>query len=309
MTLSAAELATLKQRVADFARNTSTEISAADEKLLDELAGVLPKGMTVYVAHTGKEVELPDVIRIAVKVQQLGYRASPHIAARRQRSEQELRDQLKIAVDAGIEQVLLIAGDLNPPAGPFDSSMAVLESGAILESGIKYAGVAGHPEGNPNCPDDMLWKALAWKQDYMQRTGLKIHIATQFSFNPKAVAEWDAQLQAHGIDLPVHMGIAGPTPLTKLLKYAAFCGIGASAGALFKNLGNFTKMATGMAMTPDEMLLAIINNGAGRAPSRLVQPHYFAFGGTIVTAKWLRDLVTGNFELDPSGDKFVAKAA
>jgi methylenetetrahydrofolate reductase (NADPH) len=308
MTLSAAELAALKQRVSEFARNTSTEISAADEKLLDELAGVLPKGMTVYVAHTGKEVELPDVIRIATKVQKLGYRASPHIAARRQRSEQELRDNLKVAVDAGVEQVLLIAGDLNPPAGPFDSSMAVLESGAIIESGIEYAGVAGHPEGNPNCPDDMLWKALAFKQDYMKRTGLKIHVATQFSFNPKAVAEWDAQLQAHGIDLPVHMGIAGPTPLAKLLKYAAFCGIGASAGALFKNLGNFTKMATGMAMTPDEMLLALINNGAGRPPSRIVQPHYFAFGGTMITAQWLKDLVEGNFELDPSGTKFLAKA-
>jgi len=307
MTQSATDLDALKQRVVEFARNTSTEISPHDEPLLEQLVGVLPKGTTIYVAHTPKSNN-HEVARIAVKAQQLGFRGSPHFVARRLASEQELREGLKIARDGGIEQVLLVAGDLTPPAGPFTSTMELLDTGALVDAGIKYAGVAGHPEGHPNVDAETLWKALAWKQDYMKKTGLKLHIATQFSFNPPAVAEWDRQLAAHGIDIPVHIGIAGPTPLAKLLKYAAFCGIGASAGALFKNLGNFTKLATGMAMTPDEMLLAVIRNGAGRAPSRLVQPHYYAFGGVMATAQWLQSLIEGTFTLDPSGEKFAAKA-
>jgi hypothetical protein len=83
------------------------------------------------------------------------------------------------------------------------------------------------------------------------------------------------------------------------------CGIGASLGALWKNMGNMTKLATGMAMAPDEMLLAILANGAGTPPSRLVQPHYYAFGGVMETAQWLRHLIDGTFTMDPSGEKFT----
>ena len=147
-----------------------------------------------------------------------------------------------------------------------------------------------------------FWYLQSW---LLPDFGLRV---TQFSFNPGAVAEWDRQLQANGITLPVHLGIAGPTPLAKLLKFAAMCGIGASLGALWKNMGNMTKLATGMAMAPDEMLLAILANGAGTPPSRLVQPHYYAFGGVMETAQWLRHLIDGTFTMDPSGEKFTVNA-
>jgi len=301
---AAIDLDQLKQRAIQFARHTSTEISPHDEPKLESLVGVLPPGTTIYVAHTPK-AQMFDVIRVAAKVQSLGFRASPHCVARRIPSEEMLREGLKRARDAGIEQVLLVAGDLTPPAGPFTSTLELLDTGAITDAGITHVGVAGHPEGHPAVDNETLWKALASKQAYAQRTGVKVHIATQFSFNPAAVAEWDRQLQANGINLPVHIGIAGPTPLAKLLKFAAMCGIGASLGSLWKNMGNMTKLATGMAMAPDEMLLAVVANGAGTAPSRLVQPHYYAFGGVMETAVWLRHVIDGTFTMDESGEKFT----
>jgi methylenetetrahydrofolate reductase (NADPH) len=298
------DLDQLKARAVAFGRNTSTEISPHDEPKLESLVGLLPPGTTVYVAHTPK-AQMFDVVRVAAKVQSLGFRASPHCVARRLASEAMLREGLRQAREAGIEQVLLVAGDLTPPAGPFTSTLELLDTGAITDAGITHVGVAGHPEGHPAVDSETLWKALAYKQAFAQRTGVKVHIATQFSFNPGAVAEWDRQLQAHGITLPVHLGIAGPTPLAKLLKFAAMCGIGASLGALWKNMGNMTKLATGMAMAADEMLLAVLADGAGTPPSRIVQPHYYAFGGVIETAQWLRHLIDGTFTLDPSGAKFT----
>ena len=116
------------------------------------------------------------------------------------------------------------------------------------------------------------------------------------------------QQQAHGITLPLHIGIAGPTPLAKLLKFAAMCGIGASLGSLWKSMGNMTRLATGMAMAPDEMLLAVLANGAGIAPSRMVQPHYYAFGGMMATAQWLRHVIDGTISMDSNGEKFMVNS-
>jgi methylenetetrahydrofolate reductase (NADPH) len=300
----ALDLAQLKARAVAFLRNVSTEVCPHDEPRLASLVGVLPAGTTVYVAHTPR-AQMLDVVRVAAKLQSLGFRASPHCVARRIPSEATLREGLAQARAAGIEQLLLVAGDLSPPAGPFTSTLELLDSGAITDAGITHLGVAGHPESHPVVDTETLWQALAYKQAFAQRTGVKVHIVSQFSFNPGAVAEWDRQLQAHAITLPVHVGIAGPTPAVKLLKFAAMCGIGATGGSLWKNTANMTKLATGMAMAPDEMLLAALANGAGTVPSRLVQPHYYAFGGVMETARWLRHLIDGTFTMDNDGRKFT----
>ena len=82
--------AAFKPRIVEFARSASTEISTHDEELLPALVNKLPAGTTVYVAHTPKAT-LDDVVRVAAKAQSLGFRASPHIVARRLESERALR--------------------------------------------------------------------------------------------------------------------------------------------------------------------------------------------------------------------------
>ena len=71
------------------------------------------------------------------------------------------------------------------------------------------------------------------------RTGLKLHIATQFTFDADAIIAWDQRLSSEGITLPAHPGIAGPTPLPKLIKYAMACGVGASLNSVMKNMGGY----------------------------------------------------------------------
>ena len=296
----------LKRRIVEFARGTSTEISPHDEGLLPELAGVLPPGTTVYVAHTPKAA-LGDVVRIASKAQALGLRASPHIVARRIESKTALDDALKQLRAAGVEQVLLVAGDRDPPAGEFRSTLEILDSGAITDAGIKFVGVAGHPEGHPAVGQDVLWSALKYKQSFAERTGLTMHVTTQFSFNPEAVCAWDRRLGEHGVNLPVHIGIAGPTPLPKLIKFAVQCGIGASFGSMLKNMGNMTKLA-GFATSPDEMVIGLVRACLNEGSTRIIHPHFYAFGGVMATARWLRGLVDGAFDLDADGGKFTVTA-
>lgn len=298
--------ADLKRRIVEFAHGTSTEISPHDEGLVPELASTLPAGTTVYVAHTPK-ASIDDVVRIASKVKAAGLNASPHIVARRIESEQVLRTALGRLREAGVEQVLLVAGDRNPPAGEFTSTLEILESGALADCGFGKFGVAGHPEGHPAVDAQTLWSALAKKQAYADHTGAAVHICTQFSFNPGAVSTWDRELTEHGVRLPVHIGIAGPTPLPKLIKFAIQCGIGNSLGALGKGMALMGRVA-GLAMSPDEMLIGLVQGCASREGTHLAHPHFYAFGGVMATARWLRCVVDGSFELDRSNEKFTVNS-
>lgn len=292
----------LKRSIVQFARGASTEISTHDEPHLAELARELPPGTTVYVAHVPK-ASLSDVVRVAIKVQALGLSASPHIVARRLESLQALQTGLRDLTAGGVRQVLLVAGDLDKPAGNFPSTLEIIDSGALEEAGIQRAGVAGHPEGHRAVSTQALWDALARKQAYAQRSSVKLHIVTQFSFDPQAICDWDRALSDHGITLPVHVGIAGPTPLTKLVKFAMQCGVGASLRAVMKNMATMSKMAR-LATSPDEMLVGLLRGTSTNGATHLRQPHFFAFGGTIATAQWLRRVTDGRFELPEDGGKF-----
>jgi methylenetetrahydrofolate reductase (NADPH) len=290
----------MKSRVIEFARAASTEISTMDEKTVPELVGTLPKGITIYVAHTPK-ASLDDVVRVAIQVQQLGFRASPHIVARRLESERALRAALGQLTAAGVEQVLLVAGDPpNPPA--YQSTLEVIATGAIEQSGIKVASVAGHPEGHKHVGDDELIAAAKYKQAWGERTGVKVQMATQFSFDADINCRWAKNLEQQGIQLPISIGVAGPTPITKLIKYAVACGVGAS---LNKVMGNLTAMANlaRMAVGADQMMVAMLRGCDQHGVTRIVRPHIFAFGGVLSTAKWLRQVQDGQFEIGEN-DKF-----
>jgi methylenetetrahydrofolate reductase (NADPH) len=293
----------LKRRVIDFVRGGSTELAPHDEGLLPALANKLPAGTTVYVAHTPK-ASLEDVVRVALKIESLGLRASPHIAARRLKSYRALRMALRELRDGGVEQVLLIAGDLEHSVGIFPSCVEVMDTGALAEAGFRRVGVAGHPEGHKAIGPTALWGALRSKQEFAERTGIQVHIVTQFGFNPQAVCTWGRHLTEHGISLPLHVGLAGPTSLPRLIKFAMHCGVAASLHSLMKSISAMSHAAQ-LATSPDEMLVGLIGDCAPIDVARIVQPHFYSFGGAVATARWLRAVMDGSFELRPGGGKFV----
>ncbi|MRW88526.1 hypothetical protein GJ699_00845 [Duganella sp. FT80W] len=289
----------LKERIAAFMRRASTEVTTHDESTLPQLADTLPRGTTVYVAHTPK-AQFDDVLRVSLKVQAAGFLASPHLVARRLPSEAAVRNGLRMLSDAGITQALLVAGDRDAALGPYANTLELLASGVLDDCGLRALGVAGHPEGHPHVVKADLWQALRHKQAFADRTGIAVHVATQFGFDPQGVHDWAAQFEQHGIDLPVHVGIAGPTSVAKLLRFAIQCGVGASLTAASKNMKAFSNVAR-QGATPEEIVPALVRLGAGETAARIVQPHVFAFGGTIATANWIRAVRNEEFDLQPDG--------
>jgi methylenetetrahydrofolate reductase (NADPH) len=303
--IEAPEAVSLRRQLSDFVAAGSTEVTTHDEGVLDELSRLLPAGYPVYVAHTPK-ASPDDIVRVALRIQALGLTASPHIIARRVVDPQRLRERLHALVAGGVEQALLVAGDLATPSGPFTSTLDLLDSGVLRDVGIKRLGVAGHPEGHPAVADEILWEALERKQAYGRATGLKMHIATQFGFDARSLANFEAGLAERQISLPIHAGVAGPTPFTKLLKYAARCGVGASLKAVAGNalsLGRLPHLVT----RSDEMLVGVFRAKQARPDSRIFAPHFFAFGGVLETARWLRAVMEGSFELDSAERGFVIR--
>ncbi len=279
--------------IVDFLRRASTEVTTHDEQLLPELASTLPPGSTVYVAHTPK-ARFEDVIRVALQVQTLGLRASPHLVARRLPGERAVRDGLRMLCDAGVEQALLLAGDRDAPLGPYADSLDLLASGVLSGSGLRRLGVAGHPEGHSHASAERLWEALRFKQVFGARSGIDVHVVTQFGFNPRGIHEWAGQFDTHGIALPVHAGIAGPSSLTRLLRFAMQCGVAASLQSAARNMKAVTQVAR-HASTPEEMVKTLVELGAGGEGAPIVQPHFFTIGGAVATARWLHSVSHDSF--------------
>lgn len=304
-----AAAATLKQQIVRFAQDSSIEITPDDAALLPQLQRLLPPGMTVYVAHTPK-LQLKDVVDFTIRVQQSGFNASAHIVARALTSEAQLQGALSQLRQAGCDRILLVAGDYPTPAGPYPSTLEVLTSGATVTAGITTVAVAGHPEGNPVIPESGLWSALEAKQAFATQTGTRVYVLTQFGFNSEAVVAWCETMRTRGISLPVHAGLAGPTPLSKLIRYAMRCGIGASLRALTAKGGglkNLTHMAK-VTATPDEMLVGLVRGGHRLPAGAMTQPHFFSFGGCVETARWLAAVREGAFVLNADGSGFVVGA-
>jgi methylenetetrahydrofolate reductase (NADPH) len=292
-----------KERIAAFAARASLEITAADGALPQALAGRLPPGTTLYVAHT-PNTKVADVAEVACAAERAGFRGCPHLVARRIASRKELDSALARLKADGVSRALLVAGDQTPPAGEYASTLQILESGALATAGITSIGVAGHPQGNPNIPAQALWDALARKQAYADETGARVHIVSQFGFNPAALANWDAELTARGIALPLHAGVAGPASLKSLARFAMMCGIGASLGALLSNptaLGSLRALVK----TIDEIFPALVRLLDGPPGRRIERPHFFAFGGVMKTVEWLEAVRAGRFEIDEGAGALV----
>jgi methylenetetrahydrofolate reductase (NADPH) len=289
----------LKGRIVSFMRGASTEITPSETHRLPELAAVLPRGAAVYVAHT-PHASFAQVIHAALAVRRAGFLATPHIAVRRVPNAETLRAALAQLHAGGVEDILLIAGDAPRPVGEFSSTLGVLESRIIEESGIARIGIAGHPEGHNAVATPLLWEALEAKQRFAARAGVSAHIVTQFGLNGAAFKSWERELVRRRILLPVRIGIAGPAPMAKLVHFAIQCGIGASMRVLMRNLSSAAHLS-GLATTPDQHLLGLLE---APVSAQIIAPHFFAFGGAMETAQWMQKIAAGAFDIDAKAAHF-----
>lgn len=300
--LIAAHAAPLKERIVAFMRAASIEITPSEARHLPALRALLPAASSIYISHV-PTATLAQIVKTALAVQAAGFQATPHLVARRINYPETLRSALAELVAHGVEQVLLVAGDTEHATGEFESTIDVFESGLIEKSGIKRVGVAGYPEGQRGIGHTMLGNALKIKQAFADRTGLPMFIVTQFGFNGNALQDWESELSRIGVRLPIVAGIAGPAPLSKLIKFAMLCGIGASLRTVMRNLSAVSGIAD-LATTPEQHVMRLMQLPSS---TRVIVPHFFCFGGALGTAQWIGEVVAGHFAIDPAEAKFVVE--
>ncbi|MCO6385503.1 methylenetetrahydrofolate reductase [Aliihoeflea sp. 40Bstr573] len=263
----------------------SIEVAPMQAIESNDLPGLFPEGSRVYITDIGND-PTDTLVAAARRVRDLGYRPVPHFASRRLTTRAALEERVQRSTqEAGVTDVLVIGGGLDKPAGEFASTMEVLDTGFFEKYGISHLGVAGHPEGSPDFTDAQAIDALRQKQDFAKRSGIDVRIVTQFGFDPQKFISWAEGLKAQGIDLPVHLGVAGPAKITTLIKFAAMCGVGNSIQFLKKNALSLTALAT--SHSPEGMVGPIERHWQSTPGSAIAQIHVFPFGGLKKSAEWL----------------------
>ena len=291
-----------RQNVIDFLADFTAETTPFSAAKVDDFREILRPGTTVFITFLpGSDFE--ETIAIATRLKKEGLNPVPHLAARSIPDAAFLDEGLRrLRGEADIDEVLTIAGAVDQPLGAFSDSMQVLETGLLDKHGIKKVGVAGHPEGSPDMPDEAIAAALNWKNDFANRSGADVYIVTQFCFEAEPIIAWDKAIRAAGNALPIRIGVPGLATIKTLLNYAKACGIGNSMMFLKKQARNVAKLMNVSA--PDKLLVDLAKYKATDPDCGLIGCHMYPLGGVKKTAKWTYAVVDGEFSMNPKGDGF-----
>ena len=268
----------------------SIEMTAKDVDALKHAAPSLPPGTPVSL--TFLPGEMPEArIAAAIAIRELGFEPMPHFSARRLESHAEFETYLDAVVErARVRRCFIIAGDRDTPAGPFADSTALIATGRFEKAGIKAIGIAGHPDGHPNMSAEQCWTVLEAKPADIEGRGMAPLIVTQFGFDAGSLLAWLKELRRRGIAMPVRIGVPGPAGIKTLLRFAARCGVQASASVMAKYGLSITQLMGSAG--PDKMVDALreqISSEHGR-----VRLHFYPFGGLERTVGWIKSYDSGH---------------
>lgn len=267
-----------------LARNFSLEATRPSAAEIAGLADIVPPATPVYFSAV-PTVTRPEIVAAAASLRKAALEPVIHVAARRLANAASLHEMLTALRDeADVRQLLVIGGDVDAP-GAFSDALAVIQKGRLREFGIEEIGIGAYPEGHPRIPATRLETSLDEKIAAAAAHGLRVHIVSQFSFSPERILAWLRQLRACGIGKPVKVGMAGPTSVPALLRYAKRCGVTASLRGIASGVASGLVGHVG----PDRIIEML--SAAGDVGD--AAPHYFSFGGTLETARYACEVANG----------------
>jgi methylenetetrahydrofolate reductase (NADPH) len=285
----------VKRCAAELAACGSIEMGSHQPGEASRIAELLPAGTRVYINHLPRR-NLADALATAVAVRGAGLEPVIHIAARQIKSRVEVTALLEEAARlAKVSKILLIGGDSAVAAGPYQDAAALLRDGCLSSCGMSEVGFASYPEGHLSIPASTLRRALEEKLMLAAKEKLGAYIVTQFSFAPTRIMEHCLELSRLAPDVPVYVGLAGPTSLRVLLKYAQRCGVSASLRGLMAQGMGAVRLFTHT--DPGEQLTVIARYCLARTKCNVVGAHFFSFGGAARTAAWMNMQITAHGEV------------
>ncbi|MCH2066616.1 methylenetetrahydrofolate reductase [Shimia sp.] len=282
------EVKTTTPEMEAFLKGYSIEVMPRTAAKVEDFRALLPAGTRVYIAHIeGTPIE--DMVDTARRIAAEGYDVMPHFPARIIKDKATLENWIAMYQgEADVKQGLMLAGGVAEPHGEYSDSMQLLDTGLFDKAGFERLHIAGHPEGNkdidPSGGSANVDAALQWKQDFSQRSDAKMAIATQFAFEAAPIIEWANGVKAAGVDIPIHIGIAGPAKLQTLIKFAIACGVGPSLKVLQKRAMDVSKLL--LPYEPTEVLTDLANHKAANPEFNIDSVHFFPLGGIKTNANW-----------------------
>ena len=267
-----------------FAGHFSLEATRPTAAEIAELANIVPPATPIYFSAV-PTITRQEIVAAAASLRKAGLEPIIHIAARRLAGAADLQELLSgLRGAADVRRLLVIGGDVDAP-GAFADALAVIQKGRLRETGIEEIGIGAYPESHPRIPAGRLESALDEKIAAATAQGLRVHIVSQFSFSPERILAWLRQVRASGIGKPIKIGMAGPTSVPALLRYARRCGVAASLRGLVSGVASGLVGHVG----PDRIIETL--SAAGDLGE--VAPHYFSFGGTLETARYACEAAAG----------------
>ena len=275
----------------NFLNDFSIEVTPRAVAKIENLSEFIPSGTLIYIAHI-EGTPIDEMVKTAKKINEQGYATMPHFPARIIKDKKTLKDWIsKYQNEANVKSALLLGGGVNKPYGEYDSSIQLIESELFDLAGFEKLYIAGHPEGNKDIDQDGSTKnidqALLWKNEYKNRTDADMAITTQFCFDSKTVINWANDIKNKGVDIPIHIGIAGPAKLQTLLRYSIECGVGASIKILQKRALDLTKLL--LPYKPTNILSELAKYKFNNPEFNIEKVHFFPLGGVKQVSKFVQD--------------------
>ncbi|WP_324277034.1 methylenetetrahydrofolate reductase [Blastococcus brunescens] len=215
-----------------------------------------------------------------------GYTVAPHLSAQQIRDRAHLAEIVARCREAGVTEVFVVGGDPTETPTEFTHAHDLLVALHETDHGFTDIGIAGHPEGHPEAPDDVLFQALK------DKAPLANHIKTQMVFDPKVILHWARELHRRGIDLPVHIGVPGAVHRQKLLRVSSGLGIGESAKFLKKQQTLLWRFFLPGGYNPAKIIKGLAPH-MGRPDNNIEGFHVFTFNDLEPTEEWRKKTLQG----------------
>ena len=266
--------------MAAFLRAPRYEVLPTDD-VEERLLASVPREVTITVTASPRR-GIDATVSLAERLSAHGYQVVPHVSARLIKDQVHLRDVLDRVAAMGKGEIFVVAGDAKEPAGEFPDSVSLLTALMNEPHGLREIGVTGYPERHSFIDDDLTIQAM-W-----DKRRIATYIVSNLCFDPRVVKRWVARVRRRGVQLPIHIGLAGVADPAKLLRISTRIGVLDSARFLRGHTNWFMRMVQPGGYDPGRFTAGLMPDLA--APDRkVVGLHVFTFNEIEPTERWRQE--------------------
>jgi methylenetetrahydrofolate reductase (NADPH) len=263
-----------------FLRSPRYEVLPTDD-VEERVLATVPREVTMTVTASPRR-GIDATLGLAERLARHGYAVVPHLSARLIRDESHLKDVVAALEAMGAKDVFVIAGDAKEPAGRFPDSVSLLEALKVEQHGLRDIGVTGYPERHSFIDDDLTIQAM-W-----DKRRLATYIVSNLCFDAPLVKKWVARVRRRGVQLPIHIGMAGVADPAKLLRISTRIGVVDSARFLRGHSNWFLRTLQPGGYSPERFVTGLLPDVA-RSESKVAGLHVFTFNEIEPTERWRQE--------------------